>query len=59
MPKQLQSLITSGNLTFSKPNCGCGIVSSKQRQEFLKSNKKHSRKTKKHSKKTNKISRKK
>jgi hypothetical protein len=44
MPKQ--TLITSANLAFSKPNCGCGIVSSKQRKEFLKSNKKHSRKTK-------------
>ena len=44
-----QSLITSANLTFSKPNCGCGIVSSKQRKELLKSKKKHSRKTKKYS----------
>lgn len=52
MPKQSQSLITSANLTFSKPNCGCGIVSSKQRKDFLKSNKKHSRKTKKHPKQT-------
>ena len=47
MPKQ--SLITSVNLTFSKPDCGCGIVSSKQRKEFLKSKKKQSRKTKKYS----------
>jgi hypothetical protein len=47
MPKQ--TLITSVNLAFSKPNCGCGIVSSKHRKEFLKSKKKHSRKTKKHS----------
>ena len=52
MPKQ--SLITSANLAFFKPNCGCGIISSKQRKAFLKSNKKHSRKTKKKSSKKKK-----
>ena len=52
MLKQSQFLITSGNLTFSKPNCCCGIFSSKKRIDFLKSKKKHSRKTKKHPKQT-------
>lgn len=35
------TLISSKNLAFTKPNCGCGIVSSEKRKDFIKSNKKH------------------
>lgn len=30
------NLITLENLAFSKPSCGCGLISSKQRQKFIK-----------------------
>ena len=33
MPKL--TLISSKNLTFAKPNCGCGIISTKQRKLFI------------------------
>jgi hypothetical protein len=49
------TLISSKNLAFTKPNCGCGIVSSEKRKDFIKSNKKHKNINKKiQSKKKNK-----
>ena len=35
----MKPLITSQTIAFTKPNCGCGIVSSNERTQFLKSQK--------------------
>jgi hypothetical protein len=43
----MKILISSANLGFTKPNCGCGIISSKQRKQFLASVKKKYKKNKK------------
>jgi hypothetical protein len=44
----MQSLITSENLTFSKPKCNCGLVSAENKKQLTKhysrkQNKKYSR----------------
>lgn len=51
----MQTLITANTLTFTKPNCGCGIVSSKQRKQFLSRMKRKSKTQKKQSIRTKKL----
>ena len=54
----MKQLITASSLTFTKPNCGCGIVSSQQRKSFLSRMKQQSYKITKKTK-TKKLRRKK
>jgi hypothetical protein len=43
----MKFLITANTLSFTKSNCGCGIVSNKQRKKFFSRIKKKSKKLKK------------